>query len=221
MGYKSAIRSMSAAANAAQREAERRRKAEMRLNERLSKKVAKIEEKIEKIVDALQDELAKGKIDQKRYDELLVRKEDITLELIVFGSTPAVSLAKRYITGKIDLEEFEELKTTIMPPEVLEEKEYLVKQLLDQANQLEKIVKKSKKKRDDCCQNCEKPKGFFSPLSEIDAMLLCGKCKRLVKKLKEFKGLEGQYFDLSPMEIKIDDLDNLSPTLSIRNECLL
>lgn len=221
MGYKSFARAMGSAASAANRESVRRKKAQTRTEERMEKKIGKIEEKNEKIVDALQDEYAKGKIGKDEYEKLLARKVDITLELIVFGGTPASSLSKRYITGKIDKAEFDRMKEEVLPSEVVAEKKSMVQRFLDQANELEKFVKESNKNEKENCQHCNKQKGFFSSIKLVDSLRLCSHCSQRMKSLKEFTGSTGSFFEMKPTTIEVSEIEHLMPILGIKRECLL
>lgn len=217
MGYKSTLRSLSAAANASARESERRQKRLQREQERIEKKIAKLEEKKAKITDSLNDLFAKGKIDKKEYKELLKREPEITFDLLIFGKTAAASAAKRYICGKVDKEEFQALCETIVPSEVAEEKQEIA-ETYDQILQEIKDFVKSCKALENQCHKCGKKKGIFSPLSNIGNVKLCGKCKRELNKLLNHKGMNGAYFYVSPHTISLDEIEEPQLQISIQQD---
>jgi hypothetical protein len=70
--------------------------------ERLNKKLAAHKEKLTKILQELEDVYAKGKVTKDEYTNLKNRASDISLENVIVGKQPFITLAKRYITGKID-----------------------------------------------------------------------------------------------------------------------
>jgi hypothetical protein len=218
MGYKSTLKSLSAASNAAARESERNRKRLQREQERLDKKIAALEEKKAKITDSLNDQFAKGKIDKKRHEELLQREPEITFDLLIFGKSAATSAAKRYICGTIEKGEFESLCKSIIPTEVIEEKQ----EIADNYNKLIEDIKDFKnscKERENECHKCGKKKGIFSPLSDVESVKLCGKCKREFKNLLNFKGVNGNYFYVAPHTISLNDIEKPQLQINIQQDC--
>lgn len=218
MGYKSVMRSLQSSANAAARESERSRKKLQREQERISKKAAKIDEKMSKIQDSLADLYAKGKVTKKKYEQLKKREKDIDITLIVFGKTPGVSLAKRYICGKIDKKEFDEVCKEIIPSELYGEKEELMNQYEQRCNDLEEFRKSCNSKTDGQCQKCERQKGIFCWLKEVDGLVLCGKCAKVYKTIQNYPGYDGEFFESSPKMINDDNKNELH--MSIKSEHL-
>lgn len=217
MGYKSILRSLSAAANASARESERTKKRLEREQERMEKKILKLEEKKAKITDSLNDLFAKGKIDKKEYEKLLKRESEIAFDLLVFGKTAATSAAKRYICGKVDKEEFQAICETIIPSEVSEEKQEIIEgydQLLEEI----KDFVKSCRAQENQCHKCSKKKGIFRPLSDIGNMKLCKKCKKELNKLLNHKGMNGTYFYVSPHMISLDEIEDCQIQINIQQD---
>jgi hypothetical protein len=205
MGYKSILRTVNASANRSIKEYEKKRRQEEREVERASKKIAKIKEKMEKIVESLNDQLAKGKIDNASYTKLLKRKNDIGLDLIVFGKTPAVAAAKRYICGKIEKDEFEKICSSIVPPNIIEEQLEIKNAYQKLLDEISKFKKSCNQNHTNVCQKCGKEKSLFNPLKTVEHLILCGKCKRELNQLINFKGVTGEYFFVEPQKILISD----------------
>ena len=220
MGYKSILRSAASAANAAQKEALRQKRAKLKIQEKLQRKMGKLDEKKEKIIDALQDEYAKGKITKEKYDQLLARKEDITVDLLVFGGTPGASAAKRYITGKIEKPEFERLSQEVVPDDVREEKKMMVEAFRECINRIEEFSKRSTKQEEGKCSQCGKG-GFLQFIRNDQGLLLCHRCRSLLKNITNFKGLSGKFYEMEPIKIDLSSIGSIHPTLLIRSECLL
>ena len=215
MGWKGAVRSISAASNAAARESERANKQAFRESERLRKKYEKIVEKKEKIDEALNLELAKGKIDHAKHDELEKRMDDISDELIVFGKAAGVALGKRYVCGKIEKEEFETIRSEIVPEKLYQEKDQIIADVSNKQNKCI-VFAESCSKSEGVCQKCGKEKGLFSPIKEIDEMKLCGKCSAEFKKMRHYDGFSGEYIKADPCEVE----DKMQLHISIRQEHL-
>ncbi len=208
MGYKSVIRSAVSASNQISREAERAKKQQAREAERKQKKIAAVEEKMQKICQALEDLYAKGKIDKEKYNELAERKNDIGLDFIIIGKTPAVSLSKRYITGQINKDEFESIKNDLLPSDLIEEKNKIKSETDNAIKKLEEFYKNIKGKANGNCQNCGKKKGFLSPIKNVDGFELCGGYKSELSNLKNYKGFNGSYYTVQPATISQDDIKN-------------
>lgn len=218
MGYKSVLRSVNAAANKASRDAERESRRIQKEKERLNKKIAAIEQKMEKIVNALNDQLAKGKVTQEEYTNLLERKADIGLDLIVFGKMPAVSAAKRYICGKIEKEEFKNICSSIVPSEVEMERSEIKKEYDEILSKIEDFKKSCNSSSQDVCQKCGKKKSLLSPIKSVGDLNICGKCRKELRQLTDFRGFTGAYFFVDPHEIAIDGIDNCQLEVNIHPE---
>ena len=107
MGWKGTLRTLKASHNRSVRASERQARQEQKKFDNLSKKLQKIEDSREKVHMALKNDFAAGKLSKEEYDKLESRMDDVTDELLVFGKTPAVTLAKKYVCGKIDKEQFD------------------------------------------------------------------------------------------------------------------
>ncbi|MFC1615777.1 hypothetical protein ACFL21_01440 [Patescibacteria group bacterium] len=217
MGYKSILKSLDSAANAATRESERKQKRLHKEQELLEKKIAKLEEQKSKIIDSLKDLFAKGKIDKKEYGELLKREAEISLDLLVFGKTAAVSAAKRYICGKIDKLEFEALCKIIIPAEVVKEKQEIADNYVQFIENIKKFVELCEVQENQC-HKCGKKKGIFSPLTNFEGLKLCGKCKKEFKSLLNHKGVNGIYFYVTPHIISLNDVDKPKLEINIHQD---
>ena len=216
MGYKSTLRSIQSASNAAARESEREQRKLQREHEKIENKITKIEEKRTRITEALNDFFARGKINKETYLKLLERENDITLDLLVFGKSAAVSAAKRYICGKIEKDEFEELCNSFIPSDVFKEKQ----KIIDEYNNLVEAIKNFKNQCDhkieNECRKCGKRKGLFSPISDIDGLKLCGKCKRELNSLLNYKGFDGIYFYVSSCVIPLNKIEDFQLRTNIQ-----
>ena len=208
MGYKSTIRSIQSASNAVARESEREQRKLQRGQEKMENKITKIEEKRTRITESLNDFFARGKVNKETYTKLLERENDITLDSLVFGKSAAVSAAKRYICGKIEKDEFKELCSSFIPPEVFEEKQ----KIIDEYNDLVETIKNFKNQCDheaeSKCQKCGKKKGLFSPISNVKGLRLCGKCKRELNSLLNYKGFDGMYFYVDLCVIPFSNIED-------------
>jgi len=204
MGYKSVIKSMSAASRAMQAEQDRENRRSAREDERIRKKVLKIGDKQESIINALKDLLAKGKISQDRYDELKSRENDIPIYLISIGKTPGVNLAKRYITGKINEKEFESLQKEILPEKIFKEINEIESRLDGKKKELKNLIGKIDRKGDsDYCQLCNKKKSLFSRLYSFYDFILCKGCVDSIKEAKTLEAYDGKYFYTDPFQLDI------------------
>jgi len=208
MGYKSLIRSGISYSNRILKENEIQQRQQIRMNERLQKKINNTNEKLGKIYLALDDEYAKGKIDKKLYEEFTSRKQDITVDLLALGKAPFVSLAKRYITGKISRNEYMDILKSIIPNDYFEEKEKIF-------HDLEKAKNNLKLFHDNCnitveneCQKCGKKKSIFSVLKIRDSLILCSKCIYNLETLKKYKGFNGNYFNVEPVKLELNENEN-------------
>lgn len=208
MGYKSVIRSMSAAANKAAREQDRALKRQQRQLEKLQQKMIQAEEKLNKIFMLLDDEYAKGKFSKDKYNNLKKRKIDITLDSVVIGKTPFISLAKRYVTGKIDRKEFLEMQKDILPLDLLKEKKELKNRLIKFKEKLNDFRNNCNNIEEDKCQKCNSKKSFFNSIKKIENLTLCKKCRKSLAKLQKYPGFLGKYFRVEPMTVSFGQLDN-------------
>ncbi len=213
MGWRGAIRSINAASNRAAKERDRNLRFQAKETEKLSKKLQDIKDKKEKIKEALNNEYAAGKISSDQYALLSKRMEDISDELIIFGKVAGVTVGKRYVCGKIEKEEFEKLRSELVPAELYRERDLV----LSQVGAIQKNItdfKKSCVQKDGFCSKCSKPKGLFRHLKEIDGMIVCGACTKNYEKLKYYNGFRGTYITANPCEVE----DQMSISLAVRKE---
>jgi hypothetical protein len=218
MGYKSVVRSAVSSYNKSVREKERQQRIEARELERLQKKVNNAYEKLKKICNALEDEYAKGKIGKKEYKELKNRESEITIDLVVVGKSPFISLAKRYITGKIDSKEFEEIQKDILPTELLEERQLINEGYEEALNKLKEFRNSCKDTAEDECQKCNSKKTFFSGLKVLDSLRLCKKCRAELLKL-QFYEFSGDYFVVDTKQLSFSDVDDkIKLAVNLRQE---
>ena len=221
MGYRSIIRSSMSAYNRAARESEKEERRELRETERIQRKTARVDEKMVKVTQALDDIYAKGKIDKNRYEELKKRKFDISLELIVIAKTPGFSLAKRYMTGAINKDEFGRVQKYLLPPELFEEKRNIKESVNNIEKELKKFRDNCKNEKENQCQYCGKEKSLFNPIKIEDGLRLCGKCRSWLLNVQNYKGFLGNYFTVSPMRITFSDIDNgIEVDANLKNELL-
>ncbi len=208
MGYKSVINSAVSAANKAAKEAERKHRREARVIERREKKISKTNEYMEKIYNALEDEYAKGKIDKNKFVELKERKIDICMEYIIIGKSPFINLAKRYITGKIEHDEFDQISRDILPPEMFEEKNIIANETNEKMEAMKIFRSECKDNVEGQCQKCAKPKSFFSPLNSKCGLRLCKKCNKELNAIKHYGGYNGEYYNTASLDLIFENIDN-------------
>lgn len=203
MGYKSVVRSLSASANRANRAAAQASRQKAREYEKKQKKVGKIAEKQARVLDALNDLYAKGKVSEKDYESFKKRVDDVGLELLIFGGNSGLSLAKEYVTGKLDKEEFKSKAAQILPTGLGEEKAE-IERLYDEAQAQLKEFQDALKKTPNECGSCSKKKGFLSFFTEVDGFLFCSKCKKTFSELQYFSSYNGHYFRADKSLIQFD-----------------
>lgn len=201
MGYKSVLRSTSSSIKKTSREYERVQRAKQRDKERLQKKIEKLEEKRGKVIGSLQDLYAKGKISKGDYSKLLQREKDIKYPLLCFGKAAGVSLAKRYICGKITPDEFNEMQRDLIPEGVFDEQNTIVQELERQRVSLNDFKQELFEGNKINCQKCKKKKSLFSPLKEYNGFELCGSCKKRYVDLQTYKGFIGDYFEVESFPV--------------------
>ena len=215
MGWKRTVRSISAASNQANKTAERSMKATQKEKDRLEKKMEKFEDAKEKVRLALTNEYASGKIDEEEYKKLTLRIEQVPDEVLVFGKTPGITLAKRFAAGKIDEEEFKRISTEMIPKDFIIEKETIFSETRNLQEQF--ITFRAKcGEISKVCSLCSKPQGLFKPLTVIDEVSLCGGCLKEYKKISTYKGFSGTYLTCEPAEIK----ESMNLPISIQSEWL-
>ncbi len=217
MGYKSVLRSLSAASNAANKSAAKRLRAQEKELEKVQGKVSKLEEKKAAILDALEDAYVKNKVTDEEYKALKPRMDEVGLDLLVFGSSPAVALAKQYVSGKIDQAEFQKKQMGILPEGLFSEREEIGNGFSEAEKKLEDFLS-SCRKQDGVCYCCGAKKGFLKWLYLVDELQLCSGCKAKLAKLKKYNGFEGQYFSVRPVNLA-EKGESLS--LEIKREHLL
>lgn len=221
MGYKSILRSAISASDRASKEAERKERQGLREQERIQRRITKVNETMRKVIQALEDIYAKGKIGKDQYEKLKQRESDISLELIVVAKNPGISLAKRYITGAIDKDEFEKIQKDLLPPELFEEKRIINESINNVEKELKKFRENCKNEKENQCQFCSKEKSLFTPLKIEDRLRLCGKCRSWLLNTQNYKGFSGNYFTVSPMKITFSDIDNgIKVDINLKNELL-
>lgn len=188
-------------------------------SEKFQRKFQAVQQKRDKPVSLLKEQYAAGKMDEAKYHELLARDSEITIDLIVFGRNAGLKLSARYLSGQIDHEQFEKYKEEILgQPEV--EKTAIINNINECIDRLKEFVALARTpKFQTGCNYCGKPKGFFSPLSQVEDMVLCGKCKGALAGYRSFKGYEGDYYRAEPCEIALDGKTNL--TLNIKDSHIL
>jgi len=205
MGYKSTLRTIDASLNKSIRENERENRRQLREDERLQKKMIKVQEKMEKILNALQDLYAKGKMTEDEYKQLQERQGDIKPTLIIFGKAPGVSLAKRYITGKIEKEEFEKIQNELLPSDLGEEEELILKIIGERQSEIQSFHDSCNSKEEKICQKCSKKGGFFSKIRPFRGKSLCSGCRSKIEDIHNFPGHSGVYFDVDAFEVVAED----------------
>lgn len=221
MGYKSILKSAVAASDKAAREAKQRERQDLKEIEKMQRKIATVNEKIRKVIQALEDIYAKGKIDEDQYKKLKQRESDISLDLIAIAKTPGISLAKRYITGAIDKDEFEKIQKDLLPPDLFEERRIIYESIGNIEKELKEFRDNCKNDKENECRFCGKEKSLFSPLKIEDGLRLCGKCKSRLLNLQNYKGFSGNYFTVSPMKITFSDVDDgIKMDIELRQELL-
>lgn len=213
MGYKSFLRSMNAVANQAAKERDRVARIQRREYSRQLKAVDKIQEKQEAILAELKKTLATGKIDKLQYDLLKKREEDIDLARLAVGGAPFVSLAKRYITGKIEKQEFDSLAQDILPSDFLQELHKIENEMEEQQKAYKTFISTCQ----DCngCAYCGK-KGFFKFVREYKGKKLCFVHQQELESLCIYSHY-GYYFTVEPQ-----DLTDASPiSINFNISCII
>lgn len=201
MGYKSAIRSVKSSVNKAVKEVEKQQRQQGRAKERLHKKAVALDDKKESIMVALRQEYASGKITQEKFNELKIRENDISLELLILGKSAGAALAKRYVCGKIDKPEFEQIKKEILPAGYFVERNMLLEGFLSRQKALAGFRQQCNPAEEEgICQKCGVKKGFFKPVNSYDNLLLCGKCKEALEIFKNYPGFKGEYI-MTPAKV--------------------
>ena len=209
------------ASNRAERESEKNRKKELKEIEETQKKLTMVNEKMRKVVQALEDIYASGKINEDRYKKLKQREAEISIDLIAIAKTPGISLAKRYITGAIEKDEFEKIQKALLPEELFEEKRIISESINDLENELKDFRNNCKNNDEDGCQFCGKKKSFLSPIKIEDGLKLCGKCKSQLLNIQNYKGFSGNYFTVEPTKITFSNIDNsIKVDVNLKNELL-
>lgn len=214
MGYKSFIRSVNASSNRAARAREREQNKQRRVQEKLDRNELNAKERLSKPRQKLDTLYASGKITSETYNSLLKRENDITIDLSVFGKSAGIELATRYITGKIDQDEFEMMKNHILgEPEA--EKDVIVNDFefrIEKAKQFIDVCQKSKDVTE--CAYCSKKKGILSPLFNVLNFKLCYGCRGKYHKTVNYPGYEGKYYNASPSKISANEKNELSITIN-------
>lgn len=197
MSYKSVLRSMNAASNRYEREKQRQANQVRRAYERHTKKVMALEDKKSKILAELAKAYAGGKLTPEQYNELSEREQYIGLDLIAVGGAPFVTLAKRYISGKIDKDEFERLCKHILPSDFIAEKESINRGGEDKQRMAKEFIDSCKGKEG--CQHCGK-KGFFAFVKNYKGVNLCARHRKVLEAICMYQH-NGYYFTVEPIDV--------------------
>lgn len=216
MGYKSVLRSMNAASNRYEREKQREQNQLHRAYERHAKKIMQLEDKKNKIMAELTKVYASGKMTPDKYDELIERENYISLDLIAVGGSPFVTLAKRYVSGKIDQDEFERISKHILPSDFVREKEFINIKFEEKQSQLTEFMNSCK--IDEGCQYCGK-KGFFAFIKKYKGLHICSKHIKELDNICVFKH-SGYYFTVEPIDIMQEVKENFCLPITFNSNVL-
>lgn len=190
-----------------------------RLIERYEKKDQLASERRSKPLEKLKEQYAAGKIDKATYEKLAVRDSEITKDIVIFGRGSGVKLAERYVLGKLSSEEFENLKNELLG-DAEAEKDLIFEEYKMVASRVNDFVEKVRgNKSGTQCNNCNKPKKFFSPLSNVSDFMLCRSCHTDYKSICRYEGKNGAYYVAEASVIDPDIKNVLS--ISILPEHLL
>lgn len=200
MGWKGTVRSINAANNRHNRSVERRNRLEQKELDKLRKKVAKIEENREKVLMALKGDFAADKLTKQEYEKLQERMADVTDELLIFGKTPAVTLCKKYVCGKIDREKFDLVRAELVPEKLDQERKAVIEAVAEKQAKLEAFVSSCNNK-EKCCNKCGKEKKWYSLFGHVDGLCLCRDCTKEHISCSKYEGFEGEYLSAEPCEI--------------------
>ena len=176
------------------------------------KKIQNIYEKANndnlKIISALEEYYVKGRINKSKYKFLMNRKNEITIDLIIFGKILYVSFALKYITGEISCEEYQKLIKDILPEDFILEKEKISNDIIKKINNLEYFKESIKITEKDTCQLCETKETLFNKLKIVENIRLCSKCRKHLINLEKYDGLAGKFLIVNPILISLDDISN-------------
>lgn len=190
-----------------------------RLVERFDKKVQLIGERRNKPAQRLKEQYAAGKIDQSRYDDLAARDVEITEDLVVFGRGAGVKLGERYILGKIEKEEFENLKKELLG-EVIAERDQFASEHTASVKYIDDFIAYSRSNASDAtCNFCGKEKKFYRPLLTVLNFKLCLSCKMNYSNMLKVPSKNGRYYTVESYRINPDGQNNLH--MNIRPEHIL
>ncbi len=184
---------------------------------KLKEKADLIKSKKSEVINHLQELYAKGLISEKRYDKLLKRGDDINLDLIVFCKKAGIALAKRYIGGEINKKEYEKIFRKIMPKDVFDERQEILRMHSELFSNIKKFTKNRKKR---ACQKCSKEKRWYSNIYRFENISLCKRCKNELEKLLKFKGYEGKYLYCKSRKFRLDEIKEKKVEAIIRNQYL-
>lgn len=183
---------------------------QQKLIERHAKKIQLASERRSKPLEKLKEQYSAGKITQSVYNDLVARDADVTIDLMIFGRGAGAKLAERYMLGKIDKVEFENLKNEVVgEPEA--EKDRIIEDYKATIRNVSDYVEKTRsQKSEDQCNNCSKLKKFFSPLYTVSDFKLCGTCKKQFNQMCMYSGINGQYYSSDSSIINPDIKNSLS-----------
>ena len=152
------------------------------------------------IKGALKEQLKIGKIGRKEFNILKKRMNDVSDDLVAFGSSAGIILGKKYVCGVIDKEDFEQIKCDLLPASLEEEKEYVISEIEKHKESLS-MFKQVCTHDEHVCQKCHRDKLFYMKFKEAEGIKLCGGCYEIYKKHKNYSGYYGRYIISKPCKI--------------------
>jgi hypothetical protein len=162
---------------------------------------------------ALMEQYKKGIIDSEMFLQLAARMEEITDDLMALGNATGVVLGKKYVCGKLDREDFEAIKCDLVPASKEDEEKY-VDELFKRRKERLKGFREHLARDLNVCQKCHRDGNFFSPLHELEEMILCKSCIELYERNKYFTGFRGEHIECDPIEIEVDTEPTCRPITS-------
>ena len=136
---------------------------------------------------ALMDQYKKGIIDSDTFLQLAAR----------------MVLGKKYVCGKLDRDDFEAIKCDLIPASK-EDEERLVYELFERRKERLRGFRGHLAHDLNVCQKCHRDGNFFSPLQELEEMILCKNCIELYERNKYFTGYRGEHIECDATEIEED-----------------
>jgi hypothetical protein len=175
-----------------------------------------------KVISALEEHYVQGRINKNRYMQLMNRKSDITIDLIIFGKLLYVTFAIKYITGELNRDEYFKIVNDIFPEDIIHEKKRITLDIIKIINDLEDFERSIKITEKDTCQLCEAKESLFNKLKIFENYRLCGKCRKYLIDTEKYEGFTGSYFIVNPFMISLQEIkNNIDIEVFINNEALL